>query len=223
MKAETKDKLGSWYTTYPTTFDKIDNIVKALDFKNICPAPQDILNCFYKCKYENLRVIFVGQDPYSTSFNFSFKNYLHANGLAFSVVHECQVLPPSLQKIEEQVLDQGYIFLDKTLESWAEQGVLLLNSSLTTEKNTPAVHINVWKPFIEELLKEVTINNPGLPIALIGKYAQGFESVLSSNSHIFKVEHPAAASYNNRTWNSDGIFLKINGILHKNNGETISW
>lgn len=222
MKQETKDKLGSWYTTYPHVFDKIDTIVKGIDFKNICPAPQDILNCFYKCRYEDLKVLWLGQDPYSTTFNFSFKNYMYSSGLAFGVPHECQTLPPSLKLIEQQVLEQGYIFLDKTLENWAEQGVLLLNSSLTTEKNTPAIHINIWKPFIEELLKEVTINNPGLPVVLIGSYAHKFEPCLN-NAFVQKLEHPAYSARNNRNWDSKNTFNVTNDILFKNNGIKISW
>lgn len=223
MKQETKDKLGSWYTTYPSTFDKIDSIVKALDFKNICPAPKDILNCFYKCKYEDLRVIILALDPYSTSFNYSFINYLHATGLAFGVPHECQILPPSLQKIEQQVLEQGFIFLDKTLESWAEQGVLLLNSSLTVEKHTPQIHLNIWRPFVEELLREVTLNNPGLFVIMMGKYAQGFAPVLSSQTLQMGIEHPAAAARQQRDWVSNNCFLEANKILMQNNGEKISW
>lgn len=222
MKTETKDKLGSWYTTYSNTFDKIDNIVKKLDFNNICPLPENILKAFYACDYKDLKVLLLQQDPYHSSFIHEGKSMLHATGIAFGNPLEAKVLSPSLQKIEQQVLEQGHVFLDKTLESWAGQGVLMLNASLTTERNTPKMHINIWKPFIEELLTEVTLNNPGLVVALIGSYAQSFKHNLKG-SNIIEVEHPAAACYNNRNWESKNLFNEINSILMKNNGEKIVW
>jgi uracil-DNA glycosylase len=222
MKQETKEKIGLWYTTYSSTFDKIDNIVKGLDFKNICPLPENILKAFYSCKYKDLRVLMLQQDPYHSSFIHEGKSILHATGIAFANPIEAKVLSPSLQKIEQQVLEQGYIFLDKTLENWCEQGVLMLNASLTTERNTPKMHINIWKTFMQELLKEVTLNNPGLIVALIGSYAQSFKDNLKG-SNILMCEHPAAACYADRNWNSGNLFNAINSILMKNNGEKISW
>jgi uracil-DNA glycosylase len=223
MKPETKDKLEEWYKLYPNEFDMIDTIVKQISFNNVCPVPGDILKAFFLCKYNNLKVVMLGQDPYPNSYVFNNEERLYATGLAFGNRLDPIQLSPSLDKIGKEAYKQGFIFLDKSLESWAEQGVLLLNSALTVTKGQIGSHTEQWKPFVSKLLAELTLRNPGLIVVLIGKKAQEFEGVLSSFTNIFKVEHPAAACYNNRDWDSQDLFVRINDVLLKNNNTKISW
>ena len=115
--------------------------------KTICPPYNEIFNAFKYCSFSNTKVVIFGQDPY-------FQKGV-ANGLAFSV-RPNKPIPSSLKNIYKEIEnDVGKSKnRDGCLKSWARQGVLLLNSSLTVEESKPGSHSNIgWENFIRETLK----------------------------------------------------------------------
>jgi len=108
-----------------------------------------------------------------------------------------------------------------------EEHVLLLNSALTVEKDKSGSHQKLWEPFMNFFFTEI-INKftRGLPIILIGKDAQKYEKIIAPFTHYVKcVEHPAAASYQNRKWDCQSLFSETNRIIEQNNGKEgcIKW
>ena len=116
------------------------------------PELNNIFRAFTLCDYNNLRVVFLGQDPYPQ------KNV--ATGIAFGNKENTDKLSPSLKVLKDAVINplvpHGIIRFDNTLESWAKQGVLLLNSALTTECNKIGAHVLLWRSFIIQLLQNLS-------------------------------------------------------------------
>tara|TARA_A100001011_G_C14239975_1_gene812781 strand:- start:464 stop:1192 length:729 start_codon:yes stop_codon:yes gene_type:complete len=110
----------------------------------IFPQKENIFRCFYYQPPEEIKVVMIGQDPYHGGGQ--------ATGLCFGVNPDCKI-PPSLRNInKELVSDIGHGITDSTLENWAKQGVLLINSALTVREHCPASHAKIWKPFTEYIL-----------------------------------------------------------------------
>jgi len=187
--------------------------------KGFEPDISKLFRAFKACPYNELRVIMLGQDPYPQPGV--------ATGLAFG--NEDEGISPSLQVIMdelESVKDYNeWLFFNKlSLEHWANQGILLLNSALTVERNKPGSHQEVWKYFIEGIIKKLNERNCGLIYVLMGKVAQSFESLISPSNHIIKVAHPAADTYNNqKLFRGSNVFNNINKLIHDMNGEIINF
>ena len=110
---------------------------------------------------------------------------------------------------------------DLSLEDWEKQGILMINSALTCEVNKTGSHTLLWRPFIAELLKSLSIYNNGIIYVLFGRQAQSFSSYIGKNNHVFNVFHPAYyARTNTRMPN---IFREIGDLSFKLNGERIEW
>lgn len=131
--------------------------------------------------YKDVKVAILGQDPYPT--------IEHANGLAFAV-NENTPLPPSLKNIFKEI---GTEPKDRTLVSWAKQGVLLLNTVLSVEENSPACHRGKgWEIFTDKIISLLNARNEGITFMLWGKDAQKKESLISNKQHkILKTSHPS--------------------------------
>ena len=104
----------------------------------------------------------------------------------------------------------------------AKQGVLLLNASLTVEKNKAGSHIEIWEPFIKYLFENVLVPL-GVPVVFLGKDAGKYQRYMGIFSHSFVVSHPASASYKGVDWDSEGVFSSIDQLLMQNNGFSIEW
>lgn len=189
--------------------------------KGFEPSISKIFRAFKECPYHDLKVVILGQDPYPQPGV--------ATGLAFG--NEGENISPSLSIIMEE-LNSSYddfnefLFYDKTsLEHWAKQGILLLNSALTVETNKPGSHQEVWKYFIEGLLKSLSERETGLIYVLMGKVAHSYMSNINMNSnHIIKVAHPAADTYDNKhLFRGSKVFLQINELLHNIYGEKVNF
>lgn len=199
--------------------------------KVVLPYDTDCFNAFKYCPYNKLKVVIVGQDPYS---NFIY-NKPEAQGLAFSYKPTAENdfhVPESLSNILQEVNDDVYkcnfddmmLIEDPNLIRWAEQGVLLLNMALTTEHKESGVHIKLWKPFINYLIQYLNQYNPGLIWMLWGADAKSLKDNLSPSHHILEAGHP---SPKNVTVPFLGCkhFTKANEIIEKQNGksEKITW
>ena len=166
------------------------NIIKFLNSQTavIYPPKDLIFNAFNLCKIENLKVIIVAQDPYH--------NPQEAMGLAFSVPQGVRI-PPSLKNIFKELIDDinSNILVNRSsdLSDWARQGVLLLNSALTVEKNRPVSHAKIgWQGFINGVIKIINLKFNHCVFMLWGNHAKALSSLIDPNSHlILQAAHPS--------------------------------
>lgn len=135
-------------------------------------------------------------------------------------------LSPSLQIIKESVINfeipHNLITFDPTLESWAKQGILMINSALTTEVGKIDVHMMKWRPFMIAFLKQMSMINPGIIYVLFGSQAQILEPYINKNNYVLKIEHPAYFARINKKMPYH-IWKDINKILYDLYGERIEW
>ena len=182
--------LGDWMKVIDRK--ELSHVLKSLEKEYHCklvtPSPDKVFKAFHLCSLENLRVIFIGQDPYpqkgvATGILFgNSKNVSSSN------------ISPSLKVIKEAAINfeipHNTITFDHSLESWAEQGILMINSALTAEVNKTGSHVMLWRGFMTSLLRNLSFYNTALVYVLFGKQAQTFEPYINMRfNHIIKVEH----------------------------------
>lgn len=199
---------------------KIMGWLRSINQSTLCPSIKDVFKAFKLCPYNNCRVVFIGQDPYPQRGV--------AQGVLFgnsSNTPEDKLSPP-LQIIKESVINFGiphnFITFDPTLESWAKQGILMINSALTTEVGKIGVHMMKWRPFMIAFLKQMSMINPGIIYVLFGSQAQILEPYISKNNYVLKIEHPAYFARTNKKMPYH-IWKDINKILYDLYGEMIEW
>ena len=189
--------------------DLTDSLVSLVEQgKRFTPKFKDIFNAFKECKYDDLKVVIVGQDPYPQLGS--------ADGIAFSCSKKGKA-EKSLQYINKA------IDTDHTdLRCWANQGVLLINTALTVEVNKIGSHFWNWKPFTEHLFSKINQDNKDIVFILMGKKAEAWERLIS-NQKILKCTHPASAAYRGGVWDSNDVFNKTNIELNKQGKTLIDW
>lgn len=194
------------------------------DYKSntIRPAKSDIFRAFKVTSFADTRVVILGQDPYPNK---------RANGLAFGNEEEDTFVSysPSLDKIYKCVEKTVYgglkLDFDPTLVSWAQQGVLLLNSALTVVDGTAGSRTKWWRAFIRETILALNENKTGLIFVLLGGQARLFEPFINKKAHhVLTYVHPAWSARNGTDWNCPH-FVKINQIIEEQNGKEfkIKW
>ena len=199
---------------------KIMGWLRTVNKETLCPNIKDVFKAFKLCPYNKCRVIFVGQDPYPQRGV--------AQGVLFGNSSDTpeNKLSPSLQIVKESVINfeipHNLITFDPTLESWAKQGILMINSALTTEVGKIGVHIIKWRPFMIAFLKQMSMINPGIIYVLFGSQAQILEPYISKNNYVLKIEHPAYFARTNKKMPYH-IWKDINKILYDLYGERIEW
>lgn len=199
---------------------KIMGWLRTVNKETLCPNIKDVFKAFKLCPYNKCRVIFVGQDPYPQRGV--------AQGVLFGNSSDTpeNKLSPSLQIIKESVINfeipHNLITFDPTLESWAKQGILMINSALTTEVGKIGVHMMKWRPFMIAFLKQMSMINPGIIYVLFGSQAQILEPYISKNNYVLKIEHPAYFARTNKKMPYH-IWKDINKILYDLYGERIEW
>lgn len=189
--------------------------------KPICPSFPEVFKAFTLCSYENLKVIMLGKDPYPQ------KNV--ATGILFGNKSEVDInnLSPSLKIIKEASinfeLNHNSIIFDQTLESWANQGVLMINSALTVEMNKIGSHTMLWRPFITKLLKNLSEWNTGIIYVLFGEQAKTLKPYINKNTNIILEEkHPAYYARQEERMPST-VFQAISKLTKEKYGEPIVW
>lgn len=188
--------------------------------KPICPAQDDVFKAFNLCKYRDCKVVFIGQDPYPQ------KGV--ATGILFG--NDADTIEenwsPSLKIVRDAVMDlhrpHNLITFDPTLESWAKQGILMINSALTVEMNKAGSHTMLWRPFISKLLKNMSEVNTGIIYVLFGGTAKTFKPYIGKFNDVLEVEHPAYFARIGRDMPSD-VFYEINRLLKGRYNTTIEW
>ena len=199
---------------------KIMGWLRTVNKETLCPNIKDVFKAFKLCPYDKCRVIFIGQDPY-------YQKDI-AQGILFGNSSNTpeDKLSPSLQVIKESVINfeipHNLITFDPTLESWAKQGILMINSALTTEVGKIGVHMMKWRPFMIAFLKQMSMINPGIIYVLFGSQAQILEPYINKNNYVLKIEHPAYFARINKKMPYH-IWKDINKILYDLYGERIEW
>lgn len=215
----------SWKEVLQREFEKdyITNLFKylseeELNGQTIYPPTDLIYNAFNHTHFEKVKVVLLGQDPYHGKGQ--------AHGLSFSVQNGVR-FPPSLQNIFKELKNDfpGYnLPKNGNLTKWADQGVLLLNTTLTVEAGKPGSHQNKgWEIFTNEVIKLLSDSKTSLIFLLWGRYAQAKEKLINLNKHfILKAAHPSPFSAYNGFFGCKH-FTKVNEILEKNGLEGIDW
>ena len=184
--------------------------------KIVYPPKRDILRALKLTDYNDVKVVILGQDPYHG------KN--EADGLSFSV-NEGIKLPPSLKNIYKELYDDlGITKTTGDLTSWANQGVLLLNSVLTVLKDTPTSHSKIgWQEYTDAIIKKLNEREKPIVFILWGNYARSKKNLITNKRHyIIESPHPSPFSANSGFFGSRP-FSKTNEFLKKNNIKEIEW
>jgi uracil-DNA glycosylase len=200
-------------------FENLINFVKSEYQSGVCyPPGKLIFNAFDKCSFENTRVVILGQDPYHGP--------NQANGLSFSV-NDGVRLPASLINIFKELNEDLSIPFPKSgnLERWAEQGVLLLNSTLTVKESMAGSHQNKgWEQFTNAVIKCINDEKAGVVFMLWGKYAQDKGKIIDASKHfVLKSKHPSPLSANFGGWFGNKHFSQANNYLRSRGVEEIEW
>ena len=184
---------------------------------DIYPAPNHVYNAFGHCTLDDLKVCILGQDPYHGKGQ--------AMGLCFSVPENITP-PPSLKNIFKELKSDCNINIPKhgDLTSWAKQGVLLLNTSLTVRQSCPNSHTKYWLPFTDNLIKYISQNKENIIFILWGSNAKNKKKLINLNKHhILEANHPSPLSANRGGFFNCCHFSKTNSILTKLNKPLIDW
>lgn len=189
--------------------------------KPICPAQPDVFKAFRLCSLKNLKIVMLFQDPYPQ------KGVATGLALANNSKTLDSELSPSLKVIKEAVINfeipHYCITFDQTLESWAKQGILMINSALTVEMNRIGSHVMLWRPFIAKLLKNLSEYNTAIVYVLFGRQAQTFKPYINNRfNHIIKIEHPAYFARSG-TKMPHQLFVDISNKVKEIYGVPIKW
>ena len=193
--------------------------------KPICPAQSDVFRAFELCPLNDLKVVMVGTNPYPDK----YMGKPRATGILFGNRKEVDEdnLSPSLNVVKEAVINfevpHYCITFDQTLESWAKQGILMINSALTVEMNKIGSHVMLWRPFIAKLLKNLSEYDTAIIYVLFGRQAQTFKPYINSRSnHIIEIEHPAYFARSS-TKMPYQLFIDISNKVKRIYGVPIKW
>ena len=186
--------------------------------QQVYPPGKLMCNAFDKCPFDQTKVVILGQDPYH--------GRGQANGLCFSV-NDGVTKPPSLINIFKEIQeDLGQPFpVSGNLERWAEQGVLLLNSTLTVREASPGSHQGRgWELFTDAVIKCINDKKEGVVFMLWGRYAQDKGKIIDPKRHfVLKAKHPSPMSANSGGWFGTKHFSQANNYLRGRGLEEISW
>lgn len=206
---------NDWKPFFESRTQQLKDIFNKIDFNQIVyPKPEDIFNSFNLCAYKDIKVVIIGQDPYH--------NEGQAQGLAFSVP-EGFPIPPSLKNIYTELLsDLGIKNITGNLIPWARQGVFLINTALTVEKNKPMSHTKIgWQDFVIDAIKEID-KKENVIFLLWGGEAKKFKKYIGERNHIIEGPHPSPLSCYRGFYGSKP-FSKINELLNLNGLKEINW
>ena len=182
------------------------------------PDLNNIFKAFNLCKFNDLKVVIIGQDPYH--------GYNEANGLAFSV-NEGINIPPSLNNILKEVKsDIGKTSINNgDLSIWATQGVFLLNSILTVVENKPLSHKGIgWEDFTNEVIKIISKNASNIVFLLWGNNAKNkIKFIDKQKNRVLISGHPSPLSANRGYWFNNKHFSQTNNYLISKNKTPIIW
>jgi uracil-DNA glycosylase len=184
---------------------------------DVYPPASQIFKAFDAAPFDQVRVVILGQDPYHGPGQ--------AHGLSFSVPAGIQH-PPSLRNILKEVRDDtgAPIPVSGNLESWANQGVLLLNAVLTVRASQPASHANIgWMTFTDAAIQRLSAWREGIVFMLWGKFAQQKRTLIDQSKHlVLQSVHPSPLSAHNGFFGCRH-FSQANAWLEQRGQRPVNW
>ncbi|MFV9484578.1 uracil-DNA glycosylase [Christiangramia sp. ASW11-125] len=214
----------SWKKVLNAEFEKdyfknlIQYVKKEYTEHKCFPPGSEIFAAFDHSTFDNTRVVILGQDPYH--------GVGQANGLCFSVRDNIQI-PPSLINIFKEIETD----LNKpapsngNLERWADQGVLLLNATLSVRAHQAGSHQNKgWEVFTDEVIRLISQEKENVVFMLWGGYAKKKSKLIDSSKHLILTSgHPSPLSANRGYWFGNKHFSKANEYLQSKGKNPINW
>ena len=214
----------SWNALLSSEFEKpyfqaLTAFVKKEYSEHTCyPKGKEIFGAFDQCPVENLKVVLLGQDPYHGEGQ--------ANGLSFSV-RDGIAHPPSLVNIFREIQEDLKLPYPESgnLSRWAEQGVLLLNATLTVRANTAGSHQGQgWETFTDAVIKCISDNCQHIVFLLWGSFAKKKIALIDTQKHcVLSSGHPSPLSANRGYWFGNKHFSKTNAYLTSVGKQAIDW
>lgn len=214
--------FGDWVHVFD--MNELNKVLTVLNrmykVKPICPKQEDVFKAFNLCKYDDCKVVFIGQDPYPQ------KGV--ATGILFgnSADTKEQDWSPSLKVVKEAAINfeipHNLITFDQTLESWAKQGILMINSALTVEMNKVGSHTMLWRPFISKMLKNISEINTGIIYVLFGSTAKTFKPYIGKFNDVLEVEHPAYFARTGKKMPHE-LFINVSNTVKGIYGVPLTW
>lgn len=192
------------------------------DILEIYPVTENIFSAFQLCSLADLKIIIIGQDPYHQP--------KQAQGLAFSVNPGIPI-PPSLKNIFKEIKSDlqkpNYEIKSGDLRYLAQQGILLLNTTLTVRQGKPNSHLQLWKGFTKKIIDYILEEKKDIILMLWGNNAKNLiakkKSTILEKHHIFKSTHPSPLSANRGGWFGVKMFSRVNQKLKELGKEPINW
>ena len=192
-------------------------VMKEYNTRKIYPAPDDIFNAFQLTPFHKVKAVILGQDPYHEPGQ--------AHGLCFSVQKGVQK-PPSLVNIFKELQDDLGIDPPNhgNLESWAKNGVLLLNTVLTVRRGAAGSHRGQgWEVFTDQVIQHLNAREKPMVFILWGGFAKAKEALITGKQHcIIKSVHPSPLSAH-RGYFGGKYFSRTNAFLQSTGQEPIDW
>lgn len=215
---------SSWQNVLTEEFEKnyfhsLISFVKSEYLSKKCfPKGSQIFSAFDHCPFDELKVVIIGQDPYH--------GVGQANGLCFSV-NDGIPFPPSLINIFKEIETDLNIPNPKTgnLERWANQGVLLLNATLTVREGEAGSHQGKgWEQFTDAVIQKISTEKENIVFLLWGSFAKQKGSKIDRTKHfVLETGHPSPLSANRGLWFGNKHFSKTNEYLIRKNLKPINW
>ncbi|MBE8724626.1 uracil-DNA glycosylase [Flavobacterium hungaricum] len=200
-------------------FKELIDFVKSEYTTKVCyPKGAQIFAAFDHCHFDQVKVVIIGQDPYHGP--------NQANGLCFSV-NDGIPFPPSLNNIFREIETDLNKPLPKTgnLERWADQGVFLLNATLTVRQSEAGSHQGKgWEKFTDAVIKKISEETENVVFLLWGGFAQKKAALIDAKKHhILKSGHPSPLSANRGFWFGNKHFSQTNDFLKSKGLKEIEW
>ena len=215
---------ASWKAHLAEEFEKpyfvqLTDAVRKEYSQTVCyPPARLVFNAFDLCPFDKVKVVIIGQDPYHEPGQ--------AHGLSFSVLDGVQ-FPPSLQNIFKEIHDDlgTPIPTSGDLTRWAEQGVLLLNASLTVRAHQANSHSALgWQKFTDAAIQALASQREHLVYMLWGGYARGKAYMINRQKNlVLESVHPSPLSANRGGWFGQHQFSRCNAYLEQNGLKPIVW
>ena len=215
---------ASWKAQLQGEFDKpyfarLTELVRQEYTQYACyPPGRLIFNAFNLCPFDKVKVVIIGQDPYHEPGQ--------AHGLSFSV-KDGVAFPPSLQNIFKEIqADTGAdIPFSGDLTRWAEQGVLLLNATLTVRAHQANSHASFgWQTLTDAAIRALSVGRRHLVYMLWGSYARGKAYMIDKSENlVLESVHPSPLSANRGGWFGQHQFSRCNAYLSSQGIEPIAW
>ena len=223
IKTDWRVLLEKNYLDNRTHFKQLENVLirdkqNFQDLQGIYPPNENIFKTFKFFDKDKLKVVILGQDPYHGP--------KQAMGMCFSVPDNIRI-PPSLKNIYKEIKNcypDYKIPATGDLTHWNEQGILLLNTSLTVRQSSPNCYSKYWRNITDNIIKQISDNTENVVFLLWGNHAISKKKFIDCEKHyILESKHPSPLSANRGGWFGCQHFLKTNVYLKLINKGEIKW